>query len=79
MKRGKTASLKPRAASLAHYQTPYNGLSRQRCPVRVITEAVGDRMVVEIIEHAVLPVRETVKSIYLSPLPSLFDTLESSL
>ena len=42
-------------------------------------EAAGERMCVEIIGHAGRPVRVTVKSIYLHPMPpSLFDGLEST-
>ena len=80
MKRGKPSSWKPATGALAQYKSRHSGLSRQGCPVRGIAGAVGDRRVVEIIGHAGRPVRVTVKSIYLHPMPpSLFDGLESTL
>ena len=80
MKRGKPSSWKPATGALAQYKSRHSGLSRQGCPVRVIAEAVGDRMVVEIIGHAGRPVQITVKTSNLSAMPpSLFDDLSESL
>ena len=80
MKCGMPSSWKPVTGALAQYKSRHSGLSRQGCPVRVIAEAVGDRMVVEIIGHAGQPVQITVKTRNLSPMPpSLFDGLGDSL
>ena len=80
MKRGKPAPWKPVVGALAQYKSRHSGLTRQGCPVRVIAVAVGDRRVVEIIGHAGRPVRVTVKSIHLHPMPpSLFDGTELAL
>lgn len=68
----------PTIGGLAHYASRYSGLSRG-CPVRVLAEAIGGRMRVEIIGHAGRPVRITVKTAYLFPMPpSLFDGMDST-
>lgn len=71
---------KPVVGGLAHYASRFSGLTRQGCPVRIIAEAVGARMVVEIIGYAGHPVRITVKTTNLQPMPpSLFDGTEYAL
>lgn len=80
MKRSKPSSWQPVLGALAQYQSRHSGLARLGCPVRVIAEAVGKRMVVEIIGYAGHPVRVTVKATYLHPMPpSLFDGTEFSM
>jgi hypothetical protein len=70
----------PKVGALAHYASPYSGLTRAGCPVRVLAEASGQRMCVEIIGHAGRPVQITVKTRNLSPMPpSLFDGLDVAL
>lgn len=70
----------PKVGALAHYASPYSRLTRNGCPVRVLAEAAGERMCVEIIGHAGQPVQITVKTRNLSPMPpSLFDGLGDSL
>jgi hypothetical protein len=67
----------PEIGGLAHYASPYSQLTRAGCPVRVVAEASGKRMRVEIIGHAGHPVCVTVKTAHLSPMPpSLFDGLD---
>ena len=49
------------------------------CPVRVLAEAIGGRMRVEIIGHSGPPVRITVKTTNLFPMPpSLFDGMDGT-
>ena len=68
----------PAIGGLARYVSRHSTLTRQGCPVRVVAEAAGRRMRVEIIGRAGQPVCITVKSINLHPLPpSLFDGLET--
>ncbi len=70
----------PEIGALAHYASPYSSLTRSGCPVRVLAEASGARMCVEIIGHAGRPVQITVKTSNLSAMPpSLFDDLSESL
>ena len=67
----------PEIGGLAHYASPYSQLTRAGCPVRVVAEASGKRMRVEINGHAGQPVCVTVKTAHLSPMPpSLFDGLD---
>ena len=67
----------PVIGALAHYASPYSQLTRAGCPVRVVAEATGKRMRVEIIGRAGTPVCITVKTDNLSPMPpSLFDGLD---
>lgn len=68
----------PTIGDLARYVSRHSTLTRQGCPVRVVAEASGSRMRVEIIGRTGQPVCITVKSTNLHPLPpSLFDVLET--
>lgn len=71
----KPQAWQPAAGDLAQYTSRHSGLTRLGCPVRVLAEASGGRTRVEIIGHAGQPVRITVKTLNLSPMPpSLFDS-----
>ena len=68
----------PIIGGLAHYASRHSGLSRG-CPVRVLAEAIGGRMRVGIIGHAGHPVRITVMTTNLLPMPpSLFDGMDGT-
>jgi hypothetical protein len=80
LRRLTSLSWKPTIGGLAHYASRHSGLTREGCPVRVLAEASGARMYVEIIGHAGALVRITVKASNLHPMPpSLFDGTEFSM
>ncbi len=64
----------PAIGSVAQYIGGHSTLSRQGHTVRVLAEASGKRMVVEVIGKRGAPVRVTVKTKNLAPvMPGLFD------
>lgn len=65
------------AGDIAQFCSRHSGLTRLGCPVRVVAEASCERTVVEIIGHAGRPVRVTVKTAHLHPMPpGLFDNTD---
>ncbi len=78
MQTAPSTSWSPTIGSLARYVSRHSTLTRGGCPVRVVAEAAGSRMRVEIIGRTGQAVCITVKSANLHPMPpSLFDELDT--